>query len=101
MYFVSTGRMNAACTYGRQVVRTWSSVSTAVAMVTELRSTDLAECSHTPSIRLTDEFTSTTTRRGPTEPVKVYKRLSSIAIITRSPAIAEGPRDAGVPVEIW
>jgi len=21
--------------------------------------------------------------------------------ITRSPAIAEGPRDAGVPVEIW
>jgi len=22
-------------------------------------------------------------------------------IITRSPAIAEGPRDAGVPVEIW
>ena len=22
-------------------------------------------------------------------------------ILTRSPAIAEGPRDAGVPVEIW
>jgi len=22
-------------------------------------------------------------------------------VITRSPAIAEGPRDAGVPVEIW
>jgi len=26
----------------------------------------------------------------------LYKRSS-----TRSPAIAEGPRDAGVPVEIW
>ena len=24
-----------------------------------------------------------------------------VRIITRSPAIAEGPRDAGVPVEIW
>jgi len=23
------------------------------------------------------------------------------AILTRNPAIAEGPRDAGVPVEIW
>ena len=22
-------------------------------------------------------------------------------LLTRSPAIAEGPRDAGVPVEIW
>jgi len=22
-------------------------------------------------------------------------------VLTRSPAIAEGPRDAGVPVEIW
>jgi len=22
-------------------------------------------------------------------------------LVTRSPAIAEGPRDAGVPVEIW
>jgi len=25
----------------------------------------------------------------------------AIASLTRSPAIAEGPRDAGVPVEIW
>jgi len=24
-----------------------------------------------------------------------------VMVITRSPAIAEGPRDAGVPVEIW
>jgi len=24
-----------------------------------------------------------------------------IAVVTRNPAIAEGPRDAGVPVEIW
>ena len=26
---------------------------------------------------------------------------ASVAVSTRSPAIAEGPRDAGVPVEIW
>ena len=30
----------------------------------------------------------------------VVKRFPT-AIVTRSPAIAEGPRDAGVPVEIW
>ena len=27
--------------------------------------------------------------------------LSPKVTTTRSPAIAEGPRDAGVPVEIW
>jgi len=27
--------------------------------------------------------------------------IDSCTTITRSPAIAEGPRDAGVPVEIW
>jgi len=29
------------------------------------------------------------------------KRLMKKLKLTRSPAIAEGPRDAGVPVEIW
>jgi len=28
-------------------------------------------------------------------------RIISLIMYTRSPAIAEGPRDAGVPVEIW
>jgi len=28
-------------------------------------------------------------------------RTHGLTVITRSPAIAEGPRDAGVPVEIW
>ena len=28
-------------------------------------------------------------------------RWRMTAILTRNPAIAEGPRDAGVPVEIW
>jgi len=34
---------------------------------------------------------------------RVEKRATKLipAIKTRSPAIAEGPRDAGVPVEIW
>ena len=27
--------------------------------------------------------------------------MSTSTLVTRSPAIAEGPRDAGVPVEIW
>jgi len=29
------------------------------------------------------------------------KTLYDVQIVTRNPAIAEGPRDAGVPVEIW
>jgi len=32
---------------------------------------------------------------------KNVQTLHGKAIMTRSPAIAEGPRDAGVPVEIW
>jgi len=33
-----------------------------------------------------------------------YQYLTTVIVIllnTRNPAIAEGPRDAGVPVEIW
>ena len=32
---------------------------------------------------------------------KIRKSISVFLHKTRSPAIAEGPRDAGVPVEIW
>jgi len=30
-----------------------------------------------------------------------FTEIVSVGVNTRSPAIAEGPRDAGVPVEIW
>jgi len=33
--------------------------------------------------------------------VKLHTHLYSLPCQTRNPAIAEGPRDAGVPVEIW
>ena len=33
--------------------------------------------------------------------VRVCQLLCTVPLVTRSPAIAEGPRDAGVPVEIW
>ena len=32
---------------------------------------------------------------------RLNKAQDATVDITRSPAIAEGPRDAGVPVEIW
>ena len=32
---------------------------------------------------------------------KAFDTVPHKRLLTRSPAIAEGPRDAGVPVEIW
>ena len=32
---------------------------------------------------------------------RVNLQEDDMTTVTRSPAIAEGPRDAGVPVEIW
>ena len=46
----------------------------------------------------------TTTELSPLATIRPYSvlgRLSGLYFLTRSPAIAEGPRDAGVPVEIW
>jgi len=31
----------------------------------------------------------------------MYSQTQNNTYTTRNPAIAEGPRDAGVPVEIW
>jgi len=31
----------------------------------------------------------------------IHLQFAVDSIVTRNPAIAEGPRDAGVPVEIW
>jgi len=43
--------------------------------------------------------------QGPYSEFKIlvhqFLRLCLMCIVTRSPTIAEGPRDVGVPVEIW
>ena len=55
-------------------------------------------------VRTVDETLHGTSHPPATTYFAVHTNFVSdiaIFVLTRSPAIAEGPRDAGVPVEIW